>query len=373
MIARSLDSLNELAMQYGNDWNPMVARAYDIPHPQPGEAISSWLIRYAIRKNCSLAKIVQLIGGNCQKQIFWLDFDTEALPWKYLGKLMSFSPESLQHLVPSRGQLLLLPQLVCLHTDPMRMLPQLRYCARCLATDTTPYYRNAWRLASTWICEQHGCVMREYCPLCHAPIFWDYGFRKRIKISDLRKCHHCGGDLCSLKEEAALPKWLTEEVIATQADFLDVLGFHKDEEDEINIRPIKDSTISRVQRETRAIETLIHNRFAKKNTPTLADAFENLTEIIRILGFPSKLENQELRIGVGIETNKLFGSATSPIYTALMQHQNPFGTTLWWPAENPLRKAQRVSWSLQDFDRTKEWVLRHINLEAGSPHKSDAK
>lgn len=349
----------------------MVARAYDIPHPQPGEAISSWLIRYAIRKNCSLAKIVQVIGGNCQKPIFWLDFDTEALPWKYLGKLMSFSPESLQHLVPSRGQLLLLPQLVCLHTDPMRMLPQLRYCARCLATDTTPYYRNAWRLASTWICEQHGCVMREYCPVCHAPLFWDYGFRKRIKISNLRQCHHCGGDLCTLKEEAALPKCLTDEVIAAQADFLDVLGFHKGEDNDINIRPLKNSSIGRFQRETHAIETLIHNRFTKK-TPTLTDTFENLTEIIRILDFPPRFQNPGLRVGVGIEANKLFGSAAGPIYTAVMHHQNPFGTTLWWPGNNPLRNAQQESWSLQDFDRTHEWILRHINQGASLASESDA-
>ncbi|NHC06881.1 TniQ family protein [Azonexus fungiphilus] len=368
MIARSLEALSELASTYGDSWNPSVARAYDFPAPLPGEAVSSWLIRYAIRKNRSPGKVLDWIGVSWQKPVYWLDFDRRGLPWDYLGTLTSASATTLEKMVPKNGDLLLGPALLCLHTDPMRMLPHLRYCSRCLGSDAIPYYRTSWRLASNWICPKHSCIMRDYCPACQKPLFWNYTPRNRTRILDLRMCYHCGGDLCSLKEIVTLPKWLTKEVIATQADFLEVLGFHEAEVDEIDIRPIKNPTISRLQRETLAIEALIHNRFAK-NTPTLADAFENLIEIIRILDFPSSVRHQELRIGAGIEANKLFGSATSLIHTAVMQHQNTCGTTLWRPGANPLKKAQQESWSLHDFDRAKEWVLRHANREASPPLK----
>ncbi|HLO64780.1 MAG TPA: TniQ family protein [Azonexus sp.] len=370
MIARSLETLGELASTYGESWNPSVARAYDFPAPLPDEAVSSWLVRYAIRKNCSPGKILDGIGVSWQKPIYWLDFDQGALPWDYLGKLTSTPATTLRELVPKNCELLLGPSLLCLHTDPMRMLPHLRYCPLCLRSDAIPYYRASWRLASNWFCQKHRSILRDYCPVCQKPVFWDYGPRNRIRILDLRKCHHCGEDLCSPTREATLPKWLTEEVIATQADFLHVLGFHGLEVDDIDIMIVKNSTISRFQRETHAIETLIHNRFAKK-TPTLADASENLTEIVRILDFPSTSGDQGVRIGVGIEANKLFGSATNLIYTAVMQHQNPFGTTLWLPGHNPLKKAQHEAWSLHDFDRAKDWVLRYINRDACSPHKSD--
>lgn len=80
IIARSLKALSELASIYGASWNPSVARAYDFPLPLPDEAISSWLIRYAIRKNCSPGKILDWIGISWQKLVYWLDFDPEALP-----------------------------------------------------------------------------------------------------------------------------------------------------------------------------------------------------------------------------------------------------------------------------------------------------
>jgi len=366
MIARSLETLNELASTYGESWNPSVARAYDFPAPLPDEAVSSWLIRYAIRKNCSPGKILDWIGVSWQKPVFWLDFDQGALPWDYLGKLTSTPTKTLRELVPKNGELLLVPSLLCLHTDPMRMLPHLRYCPLCLRSDAIPYYRTSWRLASNWLCQKHRCIMHDDCPFCQKPLFWDYRPRNRIRILDLRKCHHCGEDLSYPQREVALPKWLTEEVIAAQADFLHVLGFHEEGIDEIDISPVKNSTITRLQRETHAIETLIHNRFAKK-IPTLADTFENLTEIVRILDIASTSRDQGLRIGIGIEANRLFGSTTNLIYTAVMQHQNSFGTTLWLPGDSPLRNVQQESWSLHDFDRAKGWVLRYANCKASSP------
>lgn len=350
MIARSLEALGELASIYGESWNPRVARAYDFPSPLPGEAVSSWLIRYAIRKNCSPGKVLDWIGVSWQKPIFWLDFDREALPWDYLGKLISTPATTLKELVPDNGDLLLGPALLCLHTDPMRMLPHLRYCPQCLASDIIPYYRSSWRLASNWICQKHGCVMRDYCPVCQQPLFWNYSTRNRTRILDLRMCHHCGGDLCPPQQaDDSLPFWLKAELHAIQREFTYNLGCHGDHEALLTPHSESPSPPDR----------------PVMNTET---AFEKLAQVIRILDFSAKPDFPGPYVGVGIEAKALFGRATGQICSSLMEQQNLFGTTLWWSGENILKNALRQTWSRQDFDRTKQWVIRYCNHSTQMQH-----
>lgn len=350
MIARSLEALGELASIYGESWNPRLARAYDFPSPLPGEAVSSWLIRYAIKKNCSPGKILDWIGVSWQKPIFWLDFDREALPWDYLGKLISTPATTLKNLVPENGNLLLGPALLCLHTDPMRMLPHLRYCPQCLASDIIPYYRSSWRLASNWICQKHGCVMRDYCPVCQQPLFWNYSTRNRTRILDLRMCHHCGGDLCTPQQaDDSLPFWLKAELHSIQREFAYNLGCHGDHE--ALLTPHSESP-SPPDRPVMNAET----------------AFKKLAQVIRILDFSAKPDFPGPYVGVGIEAKALFGRATGQICSSLMEQQNLFGTTLWWAGENILKNALRQTWSLQDFDRTKQWVIRYCNHSTQMQH-----
>jgi len=349
MIARSLEALGELASTYGASWNPSVARAYDFPSPLPGEAVSSWLIRYAIKKNCSPSKILDWIGVSWQKPVYWLDFDPGGLPWDYLGKLTSTPATTLKKLVPENGGLLLGPALLCMHTDPMRMLPHLRYCPQCLGGDSIPYYRTSWRLASTWICQKHGGVMHDYCPVCHQTLFWNFSARNRISIQDLRMCHHCGADLCAAKTEDSLPFWLKAELSAIQKEFAHILGCY-DDRDTLPTAP-SESTSN-----------------PDRHPMTSEMAFEKLTQIIRILDFSPKADFPGPYVGVGIEAKALFGRATGQICSSVMGQQNLFATTLWWSGENILKNALRQTWSAQDFDRTKQWVIRYCNHSTQMQH-----
>jgi hypothetical protein len=79
------------------------------------------------------------------------------------------------------------------------------------------------------------------------------------------------------------------------------------------------------------------------------------------LDFSPKADIPGPYIGVGIEAKALFGRATGQICSAVMSQQNLFGTTLWWSGENILKNALRETWSLQDFDQTKQWVIRYCN------------
>jgi len=359
IIARSLESLNDIAAQFGTSWNPSFTRAYDMPLPFPGEAISSWLIRYAIRRNCSPGKILDWVGVDWPKPVYWMDFDAEALPWDYICKLTSCSPSLLKQCVPDNAQFMLCPELLCLHTDPMRMQPHLRYCATCLANDPIPFYRTTWRLSSSWICLEHGEVMRDYCPTCRAPLFWNYAARSRIKISDLRMCYHCGGDLCAIAPPAYLPIWLTAEVTAIQMEFSHLLGLRKTEEQIPDIASIEIGENGNPITASLAMQTSLREAYVQQHKPSAVEIYEKLAKIVRILDFSPIAEASGPQIGVGIEAKMLFGRGSAQACRALMEHQNLFGTTLWWPGENILKNALRETWANADFDRTKQWVLRH--------------
>lgn len=359
VIVRSLEALNDIASQFGSSWNPNVARAYDMPQILPGEAISSWLIRYAIRRDCSPTKIFELIGCRWNRPLFWLDFDIKALPWDYLGRLTSCPPGSLKQRIPNHAQLLLSPEFLCLHVNPMRMTPHLRFCAKCLASDPIPYFRSTWRLASTWICSKHGSVMRDYCPNCRTPLFWSFGSRKRINISNICACYHCQGDLRTCKDSNELPHWLTSELTVIQTEFSYLLGFQSNELHFAEADSIDTDGNTSEREATRAMQASLRDAYSRRDTSCLAESQQRLREITRILDFSPIAETPGPFIGVGIEAKSIFGRAAGQICSVMMSHQDLFGTTLWWPGENLLKNARREIWKPEDFNRTKLWVLRY--------------
>lgn len=374
IIANSIEDLNEIASQFGSSWSPAVARAYDMPMPLPGEAVSSWLVRYAILRDCSPAKILDRIGVTWKKPVYWLDVDGKALPWDYLGKLACTSPHLLKQRVPDQLELLLSPELLCLHTDPMRMQPHLRYCENCLTSDPIPYYRTTWRLSSTWICLNHGSVLRDYCPICRAPVYWDVRARGRINISDLRMCHHCGGDLCSVQESVYLPTWLTAEVTAIQLEFAYLLGMLEADDQSHPapaVIPVESDAISNTaQAATLSMQESLQVLYARQPSPTMTQAFERLKQVVRVLDFSPLSNFPGLHIGVGIEAKALFGRTSAQMCRFVMEHQNLFGTTLWWPGEKLFKNPLQHEWEAKDFDRTKNWALHICGANSFPPSLS---
>jgi len=358
MIARSLEAIYDLASCYGASWSPAVSRVYDMTRPQAEEAIGSWLIRYAIQKNCSPGKILSRFGITWQKPIYWLDFDAASLPWNYVAKLMSCAPEWFKVLTPDLGQLLQTPLLLGLHVDPMRMQPHLRYCVECLTGDAIPYYRNTWRLASTWICNVHGSVMRDYCPVCHAPLFWNYAPHNRIRISDLRMCYHCKGDLCATKADAALPLSLTAELTAIQMEFTRLLGFQDWVAKPSRVSAIQDPANDVAQKFPLATQRSLHQSNDEILTPTFEATIEQLTRNIWFTDFPPQTAFPEMLVGVGIDARAVFDRDADEICKALAPYQNLYGTTIWWPRKDLLKNPLSETWTPKDFDRSRRWIHR---------------
>jgi len=73
----------------------------------------------------------------------------------------------------------------------------LQYCPDCLATDETPYFRRAWRLAFVTECLRHRRPLLDRCPSCAKPI--NFHHNKGIR-EDLIHCYACGTKLTQGKQ-----------------------------------------------------------------------------------------------------------------------------------------------------------------------------
>jgi len=72
-----------------------------------------------------------------------------------------------------------------------------QYCRRCLEEDGRPYFRRKWRLAFNVLCEAHGTLLQDACPLCGAPVEFhtgDFGQRLLEFECQITRCGFCRGD-----------------------------------------------------------------------------------------------------------------------------------------------------------------------------------
>lgn len=72
-----------------------------------------------------------------------------------------------------------------------------QYCRRCLEEDDRPYFRRKWRLAFNVLCETHGTLLQDACPLCGAPVEFhtgDFGQRLLEFECQITRCGACRGD-----------------------------------------------------------------------------------------------------------------------------------------------------------------------------------
>lgn len=75
------------------------------------------------------------------------------------------------------------------------------FCPQCLAHDTVPYFRLAWRFAFLTECVEHHCQLVDQCPECKRPP-WPGGVGLKSRIScnfdRMNLCWYCQHDLSTL-------------------------------------------------------------------------------------------------------------------------------------------------------------------------------
>jgi hypothetical protein len=105
-----------------------------------------------------------------------------------------------------------------------RKSPGLSYCPACLASDSVPYFRRAWRLSFATVCPHHGVELLDACPECSAPLAphrVDIGPNGFIPGPDrIVYCPACGHDLRKAALSTAQPLLMdwTSRLLAASRD-----------------------------------------------------------------------------------------------------------------------------------------------------------
>ena len=76
----------------------------------------------------------------------------------------------------------------------LRRNPWLQYCPHCLAEDSEPYFRRAWRLGFVSTCSKHSVVLKDRCPMCESPVM-------PYRAPEIHRCHQCDFDLRNVPAE----------------------------------------------------------------------------------------------------------------------------------------------------------------------------
>lgn len=178
--------------------------------PQPGELLSSWIVRlshahgYKVQTMCSL-----LFGRN--STIWNRDIDRSAPP--EIGEILvqttgvvaeQFEGTTLRAYEGwlferhnPNGLTRWLVPLGIFHRARKR--PGLMFCPQCLNEDAEPYFRRSWRLALSTVCARHGCYLQDTCPECQSPLAPHrtdmQGRQYYPRAGSIAHCWKCGFDL----------------------------------------------------------------------------------------------------------------------------------------------------------------------------------
>lgn len=195
-----------------NDWNIPVLL-------QPGELLSSWLVRVALANGCDPLVISWSIW---HKWRGWA-IDIDRNPGE--ERLLTLSNYSGENLADLQNSTLIPIATVILGRDPISNVlwpwiltngtrnrirrGGLQYCADCLKEDKKPYYRREWRLAWHFCCAQHSKVLLDACPHCQAPIE-----PHRLVTTDrvITQCASCHNSLLDIKK----PKLMDSDIQSFQ-------------------------------------------------------------------------------------------------------------------------------------------------------------
>ncbi|WP_410174517.1 TniQ family protein [Pandoraea sputorum] len=214
------DALNEQLRAAGDTWAPTYRRIYGVPPILPGECASSWIWRIAANTRVPINRVLTSLGVEISS--FWLDSGAAQLEIEGVATTTMTQAGTLSHLCWPASSVLAQPEFACWTTDPVRKRPIYRYCEQCLGGDPLAYFRQYWRLASSYICERHGSILRDACWRCQTPIDLSRAEAPALgkfnsTLRTLRRCSHCAEDLAAI-ESQYFPQQILSSVFALQME-----------------------------------------------------------------------------------------------------------------------------------------------------------
>lgn len=197
----------------GGAWRPRYSRLYGVPEPLKEELFSSWCWRVSTQTGIPIKALLLQFGQalppsmletGCVEHTIHKISETTQLPGEVIKNL--FFPR-----MPSGAMadyVILTKLRNYLHRKHQR------YCEICLKSDDIPFLRKSWRMDYRYLCERHNNVLRDKCPRCSS--FLNFDLLVKPKVSSIRICRFCGGDLCDTSP-VFLPHRLHDELLKYQA------------------------------------------------------------------------------------------------------------------------------------------------------------
>ena len=142
--------------------------------PKPDELLSSWLVRLAVGHGMKVQTFCHRIFGN-QRQVWNRDIDRLAPDWLIEElSIRTGTPIATANATTLRtydgflyqgfrssGTLPWVQTLGMYHRKRQGYGQQ--FCAACLASDATPYFRRAWRVSFNTVCPIHKLAFPQTC------------------------------------------------------------------------------------------------------------------------------------------------------------------------------------------------------------------
>lgn len=183
--------------------------------PLPDELLSSWIVRLGYAHNLKLRTFARLLLPSIP-EIWYRDIDRYA-PASLLTALSSHTGVPLSKLEATtlrayEGRIYrqgkesgvlrwILPLQIW---EWQRKGFGLQFCPKCLAEDTSPYFRKRWRVAFYTWCGRHNVMVHDRCPKCGASVSFhrrDLHAQSPEEIGDITLCSACDFDF---RESACL-------------------------------------------------------------------------------------------------------------------------------------------------------------------------
>ncbi len=190
---------HELQMEIlGDNWRPKYQRIYGAPPFLKYEAFSSWCARVSAACKISIRHLLSALDIDMQS--FWVDAGRVPLDLKKIASLVMCDITTLAHLNWQFDSVLADFDFSCLTVEILNKKPIYKYCPACLASDPTPYFRQSWRLASTYICPLHRMILRDSCHQCKQRIDLSLSNPRSDGSNSLRCLSFCNQCKASLAE-----------------------------------------------------------------------------------------------------------------------------------------------------------------------------
>lgn len=369
---RKIEAIRKrLAWQFaerGEAWVPARQRILGSPALIPGEALSSWVARISANSRIPVNRVLGMWGATAPS--FWLDCGAGTIDFDRVAASTMTPMSSLAGFKSLATSILANPAFACLTTEVLHRRPIYRYCPECLRSDPVPYFRDAWRFASCYLCFQHRGVMLDACSKCGRRIDLSRFDPKRSGLRPERAlavCNGCGNDL-GTEATRHLPFYLDVEVLARQL--------------EIESRILATTAISRGISNRGVLGAPQNHNFGRMLNPwsgsealsLLDDVLysyapgwksddagrEHAIEIEKYL-WTIHYENssRETRsLSIGIDGQAAFGDWALEIGSYLMRSQSLVGGTIWWPRNTQLQVDGINRFDTKAFAAASRWIER---------------